>query len=280
MPNDYVHIDKYTYDASCISSFLLCPKLFELEYVKLIKPEVEPAPLVFGRVIHEALLIWYKEKDAEKAAVWARTHIPDGIEDVRRTKEHGEVIVRDYCKRYPSEPYAIKQSEIEFAIDMPSSPTCTGGEQHDWDSNTQKCKKCWAINRVYVGRIDQIVEWEGGVYVKDHKTTSQLGQNFYRSFRPSIQLDGYAFACRELVGRCDGVVINGISVASNPKERFGRDLQGRTPMELDRWGVQFGKWCAAIEECITNNNFPLYYTACNHWGRCDMWERCVYGKEE
>jgi len=134
--------------------------------------------------------------------------------------------------------------------------------------------------RTYAGRIDQIVEWNGQVYVKDHKTTSQLGMSFYRSFHPSVQMDGYCYACRELCGQCSGVIINGISVANAPKERFGRDISTRTPKELDNYSIRFAQWCKEIEVSVLKQEFVLNYTNCNRWNQCVYWELCVWGEDE
>jgi len=248
------HIDKREYDASCISDYLSCPKLFYYRWIRELLPIEEAPPLVFGRVIHTALLSWYTTHNLE-LALKCLEEIPKDIGDDRRTKEHASVILTEYTKRYTSEPYTIKQSEVEFAIDMSNG-------------------------RTYSGRIDQIVEWNGQMYVKDHKTTSQLGLSFYRSFRPSVQMDGYCYACRELCGSCSGVIINGISVAANPKERFGRDISSRTAQELDRFKEQFGKWCEQIEISVLKKDFFSNYTSCSHWGQCNYLELCIYGEDE
>lgn len=252
--NKIAKIQERVYDASCISDYLCCPHLFYYQYVRGLVPTVEPPALLFGRVMHEALLVWYKTKDVVEA-VRVFEQLPKDIGDDRRTKEHGEVILKEYVKRYKTEPYQVKQMEVEFCVDM--------GE-----------------GRMYAGRIDQIVEWNNNIFVKDHKTTSSLGLSFYRSFRPSVQIDGYVYACRELCGQCSGAIINGISIAHNPKERFGRDVSSRTPQEVDRFREMFHHWCGGIETAILRKEFPMYYTHCNHWGQCVYWELCVYGEDE
>ncbi len=248
------HIGERVYDASCISDYLSCPKLFYYRYIKQLVPIKESAPLLFGGVMHDALLVWYTTHSLS-SSVEVLERIPKDIEDDRRTKEHAVVILTEYTKRYPSEPYLIKQSEVEFHLDMEEG-------------------------RTYAGRIDQIVKWNGQMYVKDHKTTSQLGMSFFRSFRPSVQMDGYCYACRELCGSCSGAIINAISVAANPKERFGRDISSRTSSELDMFKLQFAKWCTSIEVSVLKKDFLCNYGSCNRWGQCVYWELCVYGEDE
>ena len=254
MMNKYVSLEERKYDASLISDFLSCPRLFYYRYVKKYTPTIEPPPLLFGRVFHQALLIWYNTGDVEKALP-VFEEIPRDIGDDRRTKEHASVILKEYVKRYKDEPYTIKQQEIEFNVDMGEGRSC-------------------------VGRIDQIIEWSKQNYVKDHKTTSQLGLTFFRSFRPSVQIDCYIYACRELCGQCSGAVINGISIAAKPKERFMRDVSSRTPGEIDRFREMFHLWCGGIEVALLRKEFPMNYTNCNRYGECVFKELCIYGEDE
>ena len=248
------HPEKKEYDASCLVDFLHCPKLFEYRWVRRLYPIELAAPLLFGQLFHESLLIWYKEHDIEKA-VRVLDKLPTQIGDSRRTKERGEVYLRDYIKRYESEPYKIKEMEVEFHLDM--------GE-----------------GRTYRGRMDMIVEWNGQLYPKDHKTSASLGLSFFRMFRPNVQKNGYCYACRELCGQCSGMIINGISVADNPKERFQRDISNITGREIDEFPSQFGQWCVFIEACFKSQVWPKYYTQCNQYGQCNYWELCVYGEDE
>lgn len=248
-------IEERMYDASMISDYLYCPKYFYYRYIRNITSKEEAAPLLFGRVFHEALLIWYRDNDLEKA-VEAFAKIPSQMGDSRRTREHGEVIMRKYVKRWAVEPYVTKQLEVEFHLDM--------GE-----------------GRVYAGRIDKIAEQLNQIYVVDHKTSTQLGLSFFRSFRPHVQMDGYCFACRELCGQCSGAIINGVSLAANPKERFQRSLTPRTKRELDKFKVNFHKWCARIEIDVLKKEFVEHYTHCTKWGgKCDFWKLCVFGEDE
>ena len=248
-------IEDRMYDASMISDYLYCPKYFYYRYIRNLVPIVEPPPLLFGRVFHEALLIWYKEKDLEKA-VGVFSKLPVQIGDSRRTREHGEVIMREYAKRWAVEPYKIKQLEVEFHLDM-------------------------GKGRVYAGRIDAVVEQVTQLYVKDHKTSARLGASFFRSFRPHVQMDGYCFACRELCGQCSGAIINGVSLADKPKDRFQRSITPRTGVEMDKFKVNFHLWCDRIERDVVNKEFPEHYTHCTKWGaKCDFWDMCVFGESE
>jgi len=242
------------YSASLITDYLRCPRLFYYRWIRKLSPLIEPPPLTFGRLMHESLLHWYRTGNINEA-IDVFKEWPKESSDTLRTRERAEVIMKEYVKRYGQEPYLIQQMEVDFCVDM--------GE-----------------GRMYVGRIDQIVEWDGQLFVKDHKTTSSLGLLFYRSFRPSVQIDGYVYACRELCGGCSGAIINGISTANNPKERFGRSITSRTNGEIDRFREMFHLWCGLIEVSVVRKEFPMFYTSCNQFGQCLFWQLCVYGEDE
>lgn len=254
MGNGIANIEKRIYDSSCMSDFLHCPKLFYWRWVRTIVPKEESPALVFGRIWHDAMYIWYTTGDAEKAKKVFET-LPKFIADDRRTAEHGKVIFEQYVERWGKEDWETLYLEKEFIVDMGSG-------------------------KMYAGRIDKICKWNGMIYPLDHKTTAQLGSYFFAGFRPSVQMDGYCYATRELCGSCAGMIINGISIAANPKERFGRDISTRTPMELDRFPVQFDIWTKWIETAMLTKEFPLYYTHCSNFGKCPYWELCVYGEDE
>jgi hypothetical protein len=251
--NQIANIQKREYDASCIADYLHCPKLFYWRWVRGLVPKEEPPALFFGRVFHEALLVWYKSGD-RALAIKEFDAIPTvGIGDDRRTREHGQVIFDEYISRWGKESWEVLYLEKEFMIEMPNG-------------------------KKYGGRLDEVVKWNDQIYVVDHKTTSQLGSYFFKGFRPSVQMDGYAYACRKIWGQCSGIVINGISSAAKPKERFGRDVSVRTPDEIDRFEEQFEMWTNNIEQDYMNGRWPLYYTACNNYGQCMYWNLCVYGE--
>ena len=108
MYKQIANIEQRIYDASLISDYLRCPKLFYWRWVRRLLPAEEPAPLLFGRVMHEALLVWYQTHSVDEATKVFEQLPSQGIGDDRRTKEHGEVIIKEYVKRYGSEPYEIK----------------------------------------------------------------------------------------------------------------------------------------------------------------------------
>ena len=251
--DDYVKVEEGVFNSSCLVDFMHCPRLFYYKWIRRLELKEEKPSLTFGKVFHEALLVWYQTGDRDEA-LKVFEKLPASIQDDYRTKEWGQAIFKEYVERYKSEPYRTLYLEKEFAVEI--------GE------------------RVLVGTVDKIVDWNGQIYVVDHKTSSSVGLSFFNKFRPNVQIDGYCYACRELLGSCSGAIINGISVAKAPKERFARDISSRSKEELERYAEVFSYWTGEIERCLREGKWVMNTTSCNRFGRCVFWELCVYGEDE
>jgi len=245
-------LEKSMFNSSCIADYMGCPRLFYYSYIRRLRMKEEKPALTFGRVFHEVLLEWYKSGSQEEA-MKKFEQLPSMITMDTLTKEWGEAIFKQYVERYKNEVGKTLHLEVKFRVEI--------GE------------------RIYAGTIDRIEEWGGQVYVDDHKTSATL-QLSDCSHRPSPQIDGYCYACREIVGRCQGAVINGISTAKNPKERFIRFPSSRTEKEMDGWKVIFTDVTDEIVRDAERGHFPMSTVFCNRWGKCKYWELCVYGEDE
>jgi len=245
-------LTKKIFDSSCIADYQGCPRLFYYSWVrKLVTKEEKPA-LTFGRIFHEVLLEWYRSGSVDNA-VKKFDQLPSMVTMDKLTKDWGVSIFKQYIERYKTEMGKTLHLEVKFKVEI--------GE------------------RIYAGTIDRIEEWNGQTYVSDHKTSASL-QLSDCSHRPSPQIDGYCYACREVVGKCQGAIINGISTAQNPKERFNRFITNRTDAEMDRWKEVFTDTTDNILRDMERKHFPMSTVHCNRWGKCRFWELCVYGEDE
>jgi hypothetical protein len=250
---DVTSLEKGWFSSSSVSTHMLCPKKFYWTYVRgLEKREVKPT-LEFGKAFHEVLLEWYKTGSQEKA-IKKLEILPSMISEDHRTRGWGESIFKEYVKRYEKESDKTMHLEVRFRIEV--------GEL------------------LYIGIIDRIADWNGQVYVVDHKTTARLGLSFFEAYRPNPQIDGYCFACREIVGKCAGAIINGISVAANPKERFQRYISSRSDDEISMFEEVFMDEVDDIYRNEERKKWPMRTTECNHYGKCPFWEICVYHQRD
>lgn len=284
---DNFSLKEKMFDSSCISDYMGCPRLFYYVWVRRLEMKEEKPALTFGKAFHEALAEWYRTGEEEKA-IEKFAAIPTSIQDDSRTKELGVSIFKEYVKRYAKEVGKTLHLEVKFKVEIEGHcPYCNSDEFKSIEKETEegdvqclKCLRVYTRGRLYAGTIDRIEEWNGQVYVDDHKTTKQLGLSFFENYRPHPQMDGYAFACRELVGRCSGVIINGISVAQNPKDRFLRFASSRTEAEIEGWRETFTDVTDDILRDVERGHWRKSTVYCNRWGKCRFWQLCVYGEDE
>jgi len=251
--NDNFNLEKRMFNSSSIADYMGCPRLFYWGCVRKLELREQKASISFGSAFHEALLVWYRTGNREEALKKFEV-LPLVIEDDHRTRGWGEAIFKQYVEKYKMESGETLHLEVKFRVEI--------GE------------------RIYAGTMDRIEKWEGQIYVGDHKTTKMLGLSFFESYRPSPQIDGYCWATRELVGRCAGAIINGISVANNPKERFQRYISSRSNEEMDNWKEVFTDTTEDMERDVERKHFPMRTTYCNRWGKCKFWELCVYYQKD
>ena len=248
----HCEIEKRVYDSTCLTDFLLCHKRFYWRFVKGYQPKIESSALVFGSAIHEGLKEWYNGNGKEGAISSYQKGVASLKEDTKRTRARGEEILQRYFKQYQREPFKVKEVEVGFEVVMP------GGS-------------------VLRGRMDMIVEWDNMTYVVDHKTTSQMGSFFFQQFDRHFQIDSYIYACRELKGKCNGAIINGILVAKT-KIDFARDIKTRTEEQINEHAINYLQVVADLERCVLTRTFYGNKTACGHFGSCPYIDLCQLGE--
>ncbi len=250
--NNNFNLEKQIFNSSSISDYMGCPRYFYYNCIRRLVPKEMKASLNFGKVFHEVLLEWYKSGNVEVASKLFE-QLPSTITADLLTKEWGESIFKQYVERYKNEGGKTLHLEVKFKVEIG--------------------------DRLYAGTMDRVEDWAGSIYVDDHKTSARL-QLSESSHRPSPQIDGYCWACRELVGKCHGAIINGISTAKNPKERFIRFPSSRTEREMDGWKEVFTDTTNEMMRDVERKHFRKQYTQCDRWGKCKFWELCVYGEDE
>src|SRR5437016_12209570 len=79
----------------------------------------------------------------------------------------------------------------------------------------------------YTGRIDLPVMWDNQLVVIDHKTTSAMGDYFFKDQRVNPQMIGYCYAFQKLTGR----TVNGFCInAIRSRPQHAKPVGG-----MDRW---------------------------------------------
>ena len=246
-------------DYTMLSTFLTCRKKYELRMIRHLVLNVPPTAAEFGRCIHLALDEWHQSKDVKKATEVFNAAYTENPEDDKRTKAVAAKMLQLYHNQYVSDSIKVLATEVAFSLPLPETE----------------------IN--LIGRIDKIIEWDGAVYIMDHKTTSSLGASFFNKIKPNMQFDGYVWAAQQLgYPLCSGVVMDALLVAKGllvpaylakltPNQR---DISERTPLDVTRYLRNVSsiigdlKSCYAREEWYENTESCCDFVECPYRSIC------------
>ena len=129
--------------------------------------------------------------------------------------------------------------------------------------------------RVFGGRFDQILEWNGQLWVRDFKTTSRMGKSYPRQFDPNDQMTCYTWAASQLSGRpVQGVIIQVIYNTLNKGPEHHQFISTRSDAHIAEWQKNVEREGAVLEAHSAENYFPMRTSACNDFNGCYYRDCC------
>jgi putative RecB family exonuclease len=180
---------RMVWSATRLKSLLLCPRQFRYSYIDLI-PAVPTAPLVFGRVLHEALCflherqmetrelptirdalgrfdgLWGRALEAEQPFFRPGASTPDGYTAT------GHEVLRAFVKAHESARPPL-MVELAFEVSAGAHSLC--------------------------GIIDRVDEGDNGLVIVDYKSGQRKPP--LTEVERDLQLTLYAFAARQVLGQ-------------------------------------------------------------------------------
>jgi hypothetical protein len=123
---------------------------------------------------------------------------------------------------------------------------------------------------VACGHLDKIVNFAGGTYIKDIKTTSGgLGPRFFGGFSPDNQMSFYDVAGQVVYeSPVNGIIIDGVQIGSG-FARFERALVPRSDALRAEWLDGLGFWLYQLEHAALTQNWPMNEKSCSGpYGEC------------
>lgn len=228
------------WDNSAIDCFLKCRKMYYWRMVRNLDTKTTAPALDFGRAIHEAMDVYYMEGLA-KALDKFREIYKDREGEELRTVENGVKALEWYAKVYANEPFKVLgKPEVGFVFPI---------GDHLWG-----------------GRMDLPVEWDGQLWIMEHKTTGYLNSNYFKQFTLDRQVTSYVVGAEAYLGRkCAGCIINCIEVwkelkrptvkSKKPEDHFVRDPMIRSQLLKDRFKLDVQRIIRDILWCEKENEF-------------------------
>lgn len=234
-------------DVSRMEEFMTCRYKYFLKYIMGYQLGEEKSATSFGSAIHSTLDDWFVKKNLNSAVEVFRTNYSHDETEKLRTIDKGIQMLTQYDNQYKDLNFELISIEKGFKVEIADIP-----------------------GFIFVGRIDKIINWDGIIYVMDHKTTSQMGQNYFNKFSNSLQLGLYIYVVRKILGlNCSAGIIDALQVAKtvNGMERkcfeYSED-------KIKRVMLNIGKICSDIK----SENYYHNYFACGNYGKCDYLDYC------
>ena len=267
---DVSSVKERIWDYSTLSSFQTCRKKYYWEHIRNLKPKIKGAALEFGGAIHSALDEYYTSKDMEKVKQVFTQNWKDREGDEIRTVDNGIKMLEWYSRKYQHEPFTpLGKPEQGFVFVIGDI--------------------------LFGGRIDLPVEWDGNLWIMEHKTTTRLGSGYFNQYELDKQITGYIVAAesyfkgRKVMGCIVNVMepwkelIRPTAKSKAPEDHFARSPITRTDFLKERFKLNVQRIVRDIHWCEENNEFmeAEKKEVCQYYNRpCPYLQLCQYGEDE
>lgn len=238
------------FDSSTIAGFKSCPQLFKKTYIQHWKPKGLSVHLHAGKAFAFGLEVarrsFFEEGQNAELSVarglgalltsYGNFECPA---DSAKSAERTAGALEYYFENYPlswgdGEPTLMSNGKrgIEFGFVHPLPI------EHPETGNPL----------LYCGRMDALINYAGGIYICDEKTTTSLGATWGRQWDLRAQFTGYAWGCRQAGIRVEGAVIRGVSILKT-KYETQQPVTYRPDWQIDRWYEELLLWIQDIQLC-------------------------------
>lgn len=263
-------------DSTILAAFRSCPQRAFRQYVQHWKPRNDSVHLVAGGAFATGLeaarrAYFIDGKDYQTAQELGHLALMQTYGDFippegsAKTLERMLGALQFYFERYPlpvdpAVPATLAGGnsgiEFSFAIPLPINHPETG------------------MPIIYAGRADMVVDYCGGLYLEDDKTTSQLGASWSRQWDLRSQFTGYTWAAHQYGIPVQGTLVRGISILKT-KYDTQEALTQRSPWEIARWYNQTIRDIKRMMEMWENQYWDYNLdNACSEYGGCIFQSVC------
>ncbi len=269
--------------------------------------------LVYGSAIHDGLEKLYREdcRDIKLLYPVVAPHFeanppPEGE---WRTLEVCIDTLQKYLKQYPAEGFEVYRYKDSFAPDDVSFPavelpfaipltvipvnnklaftteTLVAGWEAQDPSEQNEIPYVENIHVVWTGKIDLIAEQDGRLGIIDHKTSSVVGDSYFKGFELSQQFMGYWWSAEKLLNReLSWAMIN--CIAGRKPTRTGTGLEflrryySYRRDQIDNWPKSIIAMCEDLIHRLVSGFFPMKTLHCtNKFGLCPYHDVCTQKDE-
>jgi hypothetical protein len=269
-------------DSTIVSSFRACPQMAYQTYIRHYKPKTPSVHLHAGGAFAHGLevgrtaffLHGKPESECIELAINALLKFYGDFEcpsDSAKSAERMAMALAYYFDAYPmskdpAPPTTLSDGRrgIEFSFAEPIDAT------HPETGDPI----------LYVGRMDMIVDFAGGRYGEDDKTTSSLGASWAKQWDMRSQFTGYCWGAARGGIKLDGFLVRGIAIL---KTKFDTQqaITYRPQWMIDRWYEQLIADVTRMKACWESGMWDYNLDhSCEDYGGCSLKNVCLSPEPE
>lgn len=272
--------------------FQQCNRAMEYYVLHRRKLARSTAALSFGDAFHKGMEIRTRcgKNDEQRKALTSEViskHFLDNPTEFEewRTMDYLLEVLAAYHKNYTPDlvktlPAPSGELFLEITFNLPLG-TIEVNQDVCLDETTGET--CF-VKTVYVewtGRIDDIVELDGMIWVRDYKTTSMGGPTYFEEFKMSGQPVGYAWAAKQLTDLPISGFLLDCAIVRKPTRtgkgvEFQRQRYPYTQNKLDEWHVNTLNLITEFVSNIKSRTYPMRTKSCvGKFGKCQYFDVCT-----
>jgi len=269
------------FDSSMLGTLKSCQEQFRKIYIEQWKGPDSNVHLIaggaFAKGIEVARKAFYEEdlsaEDAEARGLQALIHAygdfqcpPDSAKSLERTAGALEFYFTNYPLNHQAAfpillPGGKRAIEFGAVSPLPIDHPVTGQPI------------------LYSGRMDAVLNYAGGVFTFDEKTTSYLGPNWSKQWDLRSQFAGYAWLCRQYGFKTDGTVVRGVSILKT-KYETQESIIYHPEWMVNRWYLEMLEWIKlAIQAWESKKWLHNLDHSCAEYGGCSFRSACATENE-
>jgi len=263
---------QYAWDATSIEYLKRCPRLYQYKMREGYVSNEENVHLRFGAEVHTAFhqyqLLVADGIEHDEAVFHTIRELLYRVEDWNPDHKYKNrfflirSVIRYLDKYVDDNAKTVIQSNNKPAVELSFTFELDYGPTPDQPY-------------VICGYLDRVVDFQGEIFVMDHKTTTTTPSAYYwNQFEPNTQMTLYTLAGKIIFQtNIKGVIIDSGQLLMDDT-RFSRGITYRTQDQLEEWLVDLDIWLRHAKEYAENNYWPMNDTACDKYGGCKFREIC------
>lgn len=268
-------------DSTAVTTFLTCPRKYFYRMVLGYDTTVKQPYFAFGTAYHrfrEVLELKFNE------GIPLDMCIVDALD-----------VAAAYCDKHlvtPTDP----KSKWQFMTKQRLIQSCLEGAKH-WKAE-KNAKNITVIaveqafqielpnGKIIAGRADQMIKFNGKVWGRDFKTSSQQGNWYVKSLNPNHQFSLYCYAENKLAGwnendlndkiKVEGQLIEVLYNAKTVGPKIDIYPANRTRTDLLSWLKEEQQWHKMMDMCREDDIWPMNPKSC--WS-CEFRDVCELSSE-